>query len=342
MREHHGAYEEAVALAEAGRHADALERLSRHCRQPSEHLLPWRIETLPAGATIQTSQGQTRRSPTTLRTAAGEHIELRVEAPGYVERTVSFDDPGNRRIALNRAPERVWKSLHRVDAAPVASGPDHIVANRAGRIARLSQGRPGSLEQGAPFPGRSRAHADLPAGAPGTPARRHRGRRGVDRRRAGRQHERPLEGRLAPRRGARPDSRRNLGPVRRRPRGRLGVVDHASGLRGRERLPGAERHGPRRRNEHRARRPPRSERDERNEPGEQDDRLGRVQVESDHFLVHRGDPGDAFPVERVGEWNFLAWEPPNALISHGRLWVSDEEGLRSYRPDPELLQPWAE
>jgi hypothetical protein len=31
---------------------------------------------------------------------------------------------------------------------------------------------------------------------------------------------------------------------------------------------------------------------------------------------------------------FVAWESPKALLSQGRLWVSDDRGLRSYEPPP--------
>ena len=38
------------------------------------------------------------------------------------------------------------------------------------------------------------------------------------------------------------------------------------------------------------------------------------------------------PVERKGNWSFLAWEAPNSTLPFGRLWVSDDAGLRAYLP----------
>ena len=50
--------------------------------------------------------------------------------------------------------------------------------------------------------------------------------------------------------------------------------------------------------------------------------------------------GRGFSAERVGEWVYVAWEAPKALVPHGRLWVSDEAGLRSYLPDLQQMVPF--
>jgi len=40
----------------------------------------------------------------------------------------------------------------------------------------------------------------------------------------------------------------------------------------------------------------------------------------------------SFHVRLRGEWNFLAWEAPTSKAPHGRLWLSDGDGLRAYEP----------
>ena len=40
----------------------------------------------------------------------------------------------------------------------------------------------------------------------------------------------------------------------------------------------------------------------------------------------------SFTVRRTGDWQFLAWEAPNAKIPGGRLWISDDAGLRAFEP----------
>ena len=51
-----------------------------------------------------------------------------------------------------------------------------------------------------------------------------------------------------------------------------------------------------------------------------------VSVEVDY------DPEEDFSVEVVGNWAYVAWEAPNAKSSAGRLWISDDAGLRGYEP----------
>jgi hypothetical protein len=52
-----------------------------------------------------------------------------------------------------------------------------------------------------------------------------------------------------------------------------------------------------------------------------------------------GPDGRGFSAERTGEFVYLAWEKPKALVPHGRLWISDAGGLRSYVPDPARIVP---
>jgi hypothetical protein len=51
----------------------------------------------------------------------------------------------------------------------------------------------------------------------------------------------------------------------------------------------------------------------------------------------RGSPSRAERCTGIGAWEYVAWEGPKALVPYGRLWVSDEGGLRSYVPVPDLM-----
>jgi hypothetical protein len=53
-----------------------------------------------------------------------------------------------------------------------------------------------------------------------------------------------------------------------------------------------------------------------------------------------GPDGRGFSAERAGEFVYLAWEKPKALVPHGRLWISDAAGLRSYVPDLARMVPF--
>ena len=50
-------------------------------------------------------------------------------------------------------------------------------------------------------------------------------------------------------------------------------------------------------------------------------------------LPAQPESGQARFDPRTGDWVFVAWEAPKAMVPNGRLWVSDEKGLRSYMAD---------
>src|SRR6185436_7160904 len=50
--------------------------------------------------------------------------------------------------------------------------------------------------------------------------------------------------------------------------------------------------------------------------------------------------GLGFSAERTGDFVYLAWEKPKALVPNGRLWISDGGGLRSYVPDIQHMVPF--
>jgi len=61
-----------------------------------------------------------------------------------------------------------------------------------------------------------------------------------------------------------------------------------------------------------------------------------VEALDDEFRVV-GPEGRGYTAEMIGTWEYMAWESPKALIPFGRLWVSDERGLRSYVPEDRNL-----
>ncbi|MEZ5976672.1 MAG: hypothetical protein R3F34_00405 [Planctomycetota bacterium] len=49
-------------------------------------------------------------------------------------------------------------------------------------------------------------------------------------------------------------------------------------------------------------------------------------------MILRNEPKRTFSVARHGRFAFVAWEKPSAVVPEGRLWVSDDAGLRSFLP----------
>ena len=58
-----------------------------------------------------------------------------------------------------------------------------------------------------------------------------------------------------------------------------------------------------------------------------------VQVADEVYRIFQSaDPQGGFTVHRKGDWSYLAWEAPHDQFTQGRLWVSDESGLRAFVP----------
>ncbi len=70
------------------------------------------------------------------------------------------------------------------------------------------------------------------------------------------------------------------------------------------------------------------------------DRSLTVTIADDVYLVRelaRDAEGneallDRFAVRRSGDWVYVAWEAPRSDLLRGRLWISDEAGLRGIEP----------
>ena len=333
VKKHWDAVVEATALAERGDHRAALDRLEEGCpRNPSEHLLPWKVESMPTGARATNRGGQSRVTPYTTSSQPGSRRELTFEMEGYETQTLILDNPQDLEVFLHRIPERVLGAEHRVQAMPVPVGDDHVIADRKGRILRLD-GRSNAkwtqmLES---LGGVARTPMFLPQ-RPGyllvitedgrawlVDAANGKAEGPVD------LQSPPEEGPTLTRKGVwlqLADERiavweDGVQPTFLDPDERFVEQGSEFGLEAEDTpdsLVFLRRHA----------------------LGETTLVLPatgwKVEVRKDHYLVHDGS-GRGFTARREGEWNFVAWETPKALLPLGRLWVSDGAGLRSYRPD---------
>ncbi|QDU67296.1 DUF4388 domain-containing protein [Engelhardtia mirabilis] len=323
----------ALAHAQAGRHQEAIDTLDKVGLDSQRTKLPWRIDSVPTGATVTMDDGSTHTTPFVLETPVGQQLQLHFALAGCEDRSLGVDRPGDVTMAMHRAPERQWSGAHRIEAVPVAVGEDHVVADRGGRLVRLGAdgvarwevdlktlggiGRtPQFLDQ---LPGHlliltedgdawlcNAENGDLEGpvsiGAPVL------------------EGPYPVLGKLAAvfdngtyavwEDGLEPSiyplsSRSQAEVPRSSPygEGTSNVVVLRSG-RGLD--------------------------PELDSPWS----TWRVEIREKHYLVRRGgDDGVQFTIRRDGEWAFLAWESPNIFMPGGRLWVSDGAGLRAFMPE---------
>jgi len=334
VRDHHEALTRALELASLGDHLAAEEELLGVCERPIEHLLPFQVDSRPTGATVTMSDGRVRVTPFRAKSGIGEVMEFRFEHPGRQSRTIRLDKPSDQMVFLHRFPERAWNTNYRVEAAPVPAGDDHVVADRFGRIRRLDRDSNSKWERELNTLG---GIARTPIFLPGKPGHllvvsedgqawlvnaangEVLGPRDIN--------APPIRGPELTRGGASvqfADGRVAVWTDRLEPVFYNADTTVQSG----------------------------SETDRELQPSSTmvvlrrgvDRELElvspwndwRAEVRPDDFRVISPE-GKGFTAERHGEWTFVAWEAPKAFVPHGRLWVSDEQGLRSYLPDREDL-----
>ena len=334
VRAHHQALQEALDLCEKGRHDEAEKTLKPVCPRMIEHLLPYRVDSLPSGARVTLSDGRVRTTPFMAKSGFGEHVSMKFSLPGYLERTLELQRPGNLLVPLSFFPERSWKSA-KVEAAPVPSGDDHIVADRRGRIARLEQDSQTRWEiELKTLGGIARTPVFLPNKSGWLLVVSEDGQVWLVQSQSGElQGPRdigspPAVGPALTRGGVsvqfadgrvavwtdqlepvfyqadslveRPGAKESLAS------GSLEILRRSAGAAALLVSPWNN---------------------------------WTVVVEDGEYRV-TGPDGRGFSAERAGEFVYLAWEKPKALVPHGRLWISDAAGLRSYVPDQARIVPF--
>ncbi len=335
VRAHAEALQRAYGLCEKGRHAEAAKALKGHCLRPIEHLLPYRVDSLPPGARVTLSDGRVRTTPFVAKSGFGEQVTLQFSMPGFAERTLEVLEPRDLLVHLHLFPERSWKSSHKVEAAPVPSGDDHIVADRRGRLARLDQQSRTKWEiELKTLGGIARTPAFLPNKSGWLLVVSEDGQVWLVQSQSG-EVEGPRDIGSPPAVG--PELTRSGVSVQFKD-GRVAVWTdklepvfyQADAIVG----------GPFAKstlispNVAVLRR----------SAGASSDFASpwtnwSVTVGEGEYRVTAPD-GRGFSGERVGDWVFVAWEGPKALVPHGRLWVSDGLGLRSFVPDLEQMVPF--
>lgn len=135
------ALERARAASLRGDGPRALAILDQHMGDDAASWpLPIRIESEPLGAEVLREGELLGATPLELMVLPEESVELRLRAPEHLQELVSFEGPRGQRVTLSRTPERSWSTSSAVDAIPVPLGDDHLVADRAGQLARVRAG----------------------------------------------------------------------------------------------------------------------------------------------------------------------------------------------------------
>ncbi len=333
------ALSEARTLAAAGKHEEARSLLSSQFGEElSRYSVPWTLNSFPQGARVKFPDGTVRSTPVVIESGFGKLLKLRVEMPGFESREIGIDEPANMSIDLSREPEFRWRTVKPVEALPVPSGPDHILADRAGRTARLqADGELAWQREITTLGGIARAPIFLPdkpgfllvltedgdAWVVDSEKGKSQGPFAVD--------SPPVSGPVSGPRGVTAffaDGRTMLWRDRVKPT--VVSADEAALLMS-ERTLEESRLGSTngfvvlRRNDRQSRTHLASSWTE-----------WSAEIEGDTVVVRHGEAEDAglstFKVIIEGDLQYIAWQAPYGDLPAGRLWVSDGRGLRSFRP----------
>ncbi len=339
-------YLNARNLARQGEHASAIASIERIGANPAQFALPWKIVSEPAGATVRINGGEPRPTPVGIESTPGTPYDLLFELTGHESVRVRLDEPADQHVVLSRIPDRHWSSSGSIESLPVAVGDEHVVADRSGNLARLdSRGQLKWEQTLESLGGIARSPVFLPR-RPGTLlCITEDGDAWFLDSETG-SLEGPWSMEVPPVEGPVPTE---SGAFVRFEDGRTAVWDNR--LRP-EILPVPEARGPQE-DPHVAAARRRAEAIANGtfygtDAGLEVLRRGSdtdlelaspwttwsVTVEADAYRVRRDDPDDPreFAIRRSGDWMYVAWEAPGPETPTGRVWVSDEEGLRAFEP----------
>jgi len=330
---------EASELAAAGKHTEARTLLAGLFEeQLSRYSVPWTLNSFPSGARVKFPDGTVRSTPVVIDSGFGEMLNLRIELAGYEPRRIEIDDPADLSVDLSRDPELRWRTEKPVEALPVTSGPDFILSDRAGRLARMdSTGKITWERKMKTLGGIARAPIFLPDKAGFMLLLTEDGDSWIIDAKKGKAQgpwpveSPPVSGPVLSSRGVTAyfaDGRMLLWRNRIKPsvispeeapilmseskleRNRMGSTTGFEVLR-------------------------RNDRESRTRlTSSWTDWVAEVRDGTVHVHLKGSEDSElsAFKVLLEGTWEYIAWQQPYGDLPAGRLWVSDGQGLRSFRP----------
>lgn len=344
VEEKSNAVERARDLSRAGKHLEARKLLADSVDEPDSFALPWKLDSVPAGARATLKDGLTKTTPLVFESSFSEGFDAFLELEGFEKATLRIDEPKDRRVYLSKVPDLAWSTGGRVEALPVQVGDDEIVCDRAGNLARLARnGRSVWSKKLSSLSGVARTPLFLPARAGRLLLLTEDGEAWIVDAQTGELEgpgalpAPPLEGPVATEEGVALRLRdgalalwtntttpevvaaRDIGP------------EHASVQ---QALADVGPFGTRLDLAVLRRRTDRGQSLASPWSG------WTVEIEDEIYRVHPKGTGNAgFPVHRRGDWSFVAWDAPRGAASQGRLWIADDGGLRCFEPSAEAVEP---
>ena len=329
-------YEGARQMAGQGKQAQASALIESEISNPRLFTLPCKVVSQPAGARVRFADGSIRVTPFSQDVQLHERVEMTVEHPGYEPLKLVLDGPSDAQVLLSKLADFTWGEEARVNALPVPVGDGCIVADRAGRIALLGlDGRPVWERRLGTLGGIARTPVFLPRRQGTLLAVTEDGSAWLVEVQGGRvegpwnMESPPAAGPLSTSEGvivAFNDGRIARWDSKLRPE----ILEGPSALSADQRtaLANAGHGAPgnmavlrRSAAAGNVLQPPGSD--------------WRVEVGETHIVVHHAsDSAQSFPIElrNAGSWCYVAWEAPTAAHPGGRLWLSDDGGLRGFEP----------
>lgn len=334
VREKSAAVARAAELSRQGKQQQAHDLLKTQLKDAvSDRTFSWKIDTLPTHARVHLGESDERVTPFTLETSWDEPVALTIELAGHETVKLVVEHPADQFVLLSRIPERTWNPGGRVEALPVRVGEDHVVCDRNGHLARLSKGSTvvwnqdlhslGGIARAPVFLPRDPGHllvvtedGDVWIATASTGELEGPWTHGAP----------PVAGPVVGESGVRVRFRDDTTfewSARLKPE----VVIPAEGQLESNSLAPDTTEGSnsglavlrRRTSSSASLASPWTE--------------YVVDVGETAFSVRAANSTTPlFTAMRSGDWTFVAWESPNALLPRGRLWTSDGKGLRSYTP----------